>query len=75
MPDITAGALTASHVGATVTLSVTGPPMLVDEQVVDTVQDVQGVLVRVQHNADETLIACSAWSGALDPNHPITVED
>ena len=75
MPDTTAGALTASHIGATVTLSVTGPPMLVDEQVVETTQDATGALVRVQHNASETLIATSAWSGALDPTHPITVED
>lgn len=75
MHTITAGDLTATHVGATVALTVTVPPMLVDGQVVETTQDVTGALVRVQHNAGETLIATSAWSGPLDPTHPITVED
>ena len=79
MPTITAGDLTAAHIGATVALTI--PDGLASEPL-----HVTGVLARVQHNGPgldhigaptpaETLVATSAWSGPLDPTHPITVED
>lgn len=76
---LTAGDLTAAYLGRVVTLTI--PDGLASEPL-----QVTGLLARVQHDGPgvdyvgaptpaQTLIATSAWSGPLDPTHPITVED
>lgn len=76
---LTAGDLTAAHLGRVVALTI--PDGLAGEP-----QEVAGVLARVQHDGPatdylgaptpaRTLVALGSWSGPLDPTHPITVED
>lgn len=70
-----AGQISHEHIGSLVTFEQTvafEQPW--QEQPVTQTETVTGAVVRVQHNAGETLLALTSWTGALAPEHPITVE-
>lgn len=71
---MTVGELTAAHVGAHVTLEVESSVAQPWGETVTETRTVTGDVVRVQHNAGQTLLVLASWSGALDPTHHITIE-
>lgn len=71
---MTVGELTHAHVGQVVTLDVEASTVQPWGETVTEARTVTGDVVRVQHNAGETLLVLGSWSGALDPTHPITIE-
>lgn len=71
---MTAGDLTSAHVGLSVTFDVESSVVQPWGETETQVRTVVGEVVRVQHNAGETLLVLTSWSGRLDPTHPITIE-
>ena len=71
---MTVGELTAAHVGTRVALEVVSSVVQPWGETVTEARAVTGDVVRVQHNATETLLVLGSWSGALAPDHPITIE-
>ena len=71
---MTVGELTAAHVGTRVALEVVSSVVQPWGETVTESRTVTGDVVRVQHNAGQTLLVLGSWSGALDPTHPITIE-
>ena len=71
---MTVGELTHAHIGVGVSLGVESSTVQPWGETVTQTHTITGEVVRVQHNAGETLLVLSSWSGTLDPAHPITIE-
>ena len=71
---MTVGDLTHAHVGLPVALEVVSSVVQPWGETVTESHTVTGEVVRVQHNATETLLVLASWSGALTPDHLITIE-
>lgn len=71
---MTAGDLTHAHVGSLVSLTVDVATTQPWGETVTETRTITGDVIRVQHNAGETLLVLTSWSGALDPAYPITID-
>lgn len=71
---MTVGELTAAYIGVAVSLQIESTLVQPWGETVTQTRSITGDVIRVQHNAGETLLSLSSWSGALDPTHPITIE-